>query len=427
MHSSVDLQTCRSYTVYDSIDVKGIAIRSEKILSQDTSGYVYYTLENGARVAKDGVIAEIYPTEDDALKQKKLKEIKEEIKNLQTLQEQGSVSKTNLETLNAQIVSTQSDMLSKFYLGDYMDLSEQRASLMEFLNRKQILTTKITDFKDYIEKLKDQKEALEASSFSKATGTITSPDPGYFVSTLDGFESVFSYKDVETLTVEKINEAFSMKPELDSSHSVGKVVSNYEWYIACVVPTDRLNSINEGNDINVKFPFISDEAIPVEIVSINRDKENAAVILKCSYMSEALSSIRCEELQILLTEYSGLYVPDEALQFDKENNPGVFICTGTTLEFRKIVILHHSDIGKYSICDATAGTAKLATSSKTESSQTEESAIDSSQPEESLEETSLEESHPEDNSEIQNPAEYLKLYDDIVVGGKNLYEGKIVR
>ena len=92
-----------------------------------------------------------------------------------------------------------------------------------------------------------------------------------------------------------------------------------------------------------------------------------------------------------------------------------------------MVILHHSDIGKYSICDATADTAKLTTSSKTESSQTEESAIDSSQPEESLEETSLEESQPEDNSEIQNPAEYLKLYDDIVVGGKNLYEGKIVR
>lgn len=135
-------------------------------------------------------------------------------------------------------------------------------------------------------------------------------------------------------------------------------------------------------------------------------------------MSEALSSVRCEEIQILMTEYSGLYVPDEALQFDKNNNPGVFICTGTTLEFRHISILYHSDIGKYSICDATMGQAKLVSAKK--ETQKAESSNDN------LKNESDDEKSKNDEEKLED-REYLKLYDDVVVGGKNLYEGKIVR
>lgn len=420
-HSSVDLETCRSYTGYDTVDITGIAIRSEEVLTQEANGYVYYTLENGARVSKDGVIAEIYPSENDALTQKQLQEIDEEIAGLEMLQQQGAVSNTNLETLNAQISSTQIEMLANILYGKYEDLSGQKSNLMELFNRKQILTTKVADFKDQIKKLNDEKNRLIQKSPGKAKGSITSSQPGYFVSSLDGFEDIFSYDKVATLTVDEIEKGLQSKPKvIDNKNSVGKVVSNYEWYLACSIPTSKLNNIGEGMDLSVKLPFVSDESIPVEVIAINREKDKAAVILKCSYMSEELSSVRKEEIQIILNEYSGLYVSDDALQFDKDNNPGVYICTGTTLEFRRIVILHHSDTGHYSVCDPTAGQSKLTTTVTSK----EESKSETSNDEDSNSDTeSNEESSSEETKEIQ----YLKLYDDIVVGGKNLYEGKIVR
>lgn len=430
--TDIDLQTCQSYTVYDSIDVKGIAIRSEEILEQTTNGYVYYTLENGARVAKDGVIAEIYPSDDDAFKHKKLLELNREISNLQQLQQLGSISKTNLETLNSQINKSQTSLILDLQSGDFTDLLNTKSQLMEYLNRKQILTAKVLDFEEYISKLEKEKEGLENSASS--TGTITSPQPGYFVSSLDGYESVLSYDNVNSLTVTQINKLLDQKSQMKPQNSVGKVVSNYEWYIACIVPTDRLSEIGEGTDLSVRLPFVSDETIPAEVVTINRDKDKAAIILKCSYMSEALSSVRCEEIQILLKEYSGLYVPDEALQFDKENNPGVFVCAGTTLEFRRISILYHSDVGKYSICDATMGQAKLTSKKPSNNSEdstvssNEESDVESSQNEDVSEiEESSTSSTPEESEETTNKIKYLKLYDDIVTGGKDLYEGKIVR
>ncbi|MBR3290319.1 MAG: hypothetical protein IKI63_06050, partial [Clostridia bacterium] len=101
MYSSVEIQTVTAHTTYETLDVDGFAIRSEQILSQATDGYVYYTLENGARVAKGGVIAEIYPSEQDALTHKKITALDADISALQVLQKQGSVSKTNLENINA--------------------------------------------------------------------------------------------------------------------------------------------------------------------------------------------------------------------------------------------------------------------------------------------------------------------------------------
>ena len=72
-------------------------------------------------------------------------------------------------------------------------------------------------------------------------------------------------------------------------------------------------------------------------------------------------------------------VPDAALQFNAENEPGVYVRVGNTIVFRKVKVRYHSETGRYSICEET----------------------------------------DEDG--------YLKLYDDMVIGGKELYDGKIIR
>ena len=65
-YSAVELETVTSQTVYDTLDVQGVAIRSEQVLTQNVDGYVYYTVTNGDRVAKDGMIAAVYSSEADA-------------------------------------------------------------------------------------------------------------------------------------------------------------------------------------------------------------------------------------------------------------------------------------------------------------------------------------------------------------------------
>ncbi len=420
--SSVEFETVNSYTVYDRLEVQGVAIRSEEVLEQSSSGYVYYTLENGARVSKDGTIAQVFPSEEDALAKKDIETVDREIEILQTLQKQGAVSKTNLEMLNTQLGNAQKDLVKMVRKGDFEDVDAISSNMLELLNRKQLLVGHVEGFDEQIAALTSKRESL--SSYEDATGTITSPVTGYFVSSLDGYEDTFNYDEVTSLTVDDVQKALDSTPQPDTT-GVGKVVGNYEWYLACIVPKEKLSLFGEKQSINVMLPFVTDDAIPATVEKIDNQ---GLVLLKCSYMSEALSRVRCEQIQILLKEYTGLYVPDEALHFDKNNEPGVYVRSGATLQFRRVKINYHSETGKYSICDAEMDISKLESATETPK-ETKSTAADGEEP------PDTEETRPETTA-TQKPTEppadeddtpYLKLYDDMVVGGKNLYEGKVIR
>ena len=158
------------------------------------------------------------------------------------------------------------------------------------------------------------------------------------------------------------------------------------WYLACVVPQEKLSLISEGQALDIRLPFVTDETVPVTVKRINTDVSSgkAMVLLECSYMSEALSSVRCEEVRILLKEYTGLYVPDRALHFAGDNESGVYVRVGNVLSFRYIRVLYYDETGRFSICDANV------------------------------------------KPEAGDDRTYLKLYDDMVIEGKKLYDGKVV-
>ncbi|MBR3289630.1 MAG: hypothetical protein IKI63_02500 [Clostridia bacterium] len=416
-YTSVEIQTVTAHTTYETLDVDGFAIRNEQVLTQATSGYVYYTLENGARVAKGGVIADIYPSEQDALTYKTITALDADISALQVLQKQGSVSKTNLENINAQIEQTQRGLVQDVAAGQLDTMDAWRSELMGLLNRKQILVGKVLDFEERLAALTSERSALEGTA-RPSSGTVTSPVAGYFISAPDGYEQMLSYDDATTLSVEQVKTAMTAKPAAVSKGSIGKVVGNYEWYLACVVPVDKLSQVSEGESLNVRLQFASDDAIPVTVVAINRSSDEAVVVLKCSYMSEELSSVRNEKVQILLKEHSGLYVPDRALQFNEENEPGVFVRIGTTLHFRRVQIDYHSDNGGYSICAESVERLRPAEPSRDEASDASEEDSEEPPPIESSDVS-------EEPTEVETD-DYLQLYDDMVVGGKNLYDGKIV-
>ena len=88
---------------------------------------------------------------------------------------------------------------------------------------------------------------------------------------------------------------------------MGKLVGDYEWYLVCIVPTAQADSLQTGTELTVKMPFVSDDAVPVKVAAVNRDREGqAAVIFECSHMSSSLSSIRKEPIQIQKTLYEGI-------------------------------------------------------------------------------------------------------------------------
>ncbi len=377
-YSPLGIETVYSRSVYETVDVEGLVIRDETIVPKAADGYYFYTIENGSRVAKDGTIAKIFPTEQDAWSQFQLDQLDEEIAQLQLIQEQGTSNRVNLELINKRLDDELASLVQKSNSAVLSDLSASRSALLSLLNKQQITTGKVLDFSERMAALQGQRNQL-AKSFAQSSGVIRSPVAGYFVSTADGYESAVSYADAVNLTAEKIRQLLEMQPAVPEAVA-GKVVGDYKWYLACVVPAEKAGKMGVGAELSVKFPFVSSAAVPIRVSAVNKSPGgNVAVIFECSYMSQELSSVRSEPVQIQITEHTGLSVPDAALQFNAENEPGVYVRVGNTIVFRKVKVRYHSETGRYSICEET----------------------------------------DEDG--------YLKLYDDMVIGGKELYDGKIIR
>ena len=102
-YTSVEVSDAVSYTVYDTIDTEAFIVRDETVIRAASDGYVYYTLENGDRVAKGGEIARIFPSESDALTRQKLDYLDEQIRALQAIGTLGSYNRTNLELIQTQL------------------------------------------------------------------------------------------------------------------------------------------------------------------------------------------------------------------------------------------------------------------------------------------------------------------------------------
>ncbi len=379
VYTSVEVADAVSYTVHDTVDTDAFIVRDETVIdAAPLKGYVYYTLENGDRVAKGGEIARVFPSESDALTRQKLDRLDAQIAALQGIAALGSYNRTNLDLINTQLSDTLHSLILAGRDRRYSGLSDTQFQLLQLFCKQQLTTGTLTDLKPTIDALKAEQASLSAG-FSPATSSISSPVAGYFISRTDGLEQAIDYAHVLSVTPAQVSAALEKKADAAVS-GVGKVAGDYQWYLLCVLNKEQATGIGVGGRLSVKLPFVSAESVPVTVAAVNKDREgNAAVVLQCIYMSEKLAAVRQETVQIQFKAYTGLYVQDSALRFNDKNEPGVFVRVGNTCVFRRVEVLYHSDTGKYSVCAADGGDG------------------------------------------------FLKLYDDVIVKGKGLYDGKIIR
>ena len=383
-YSPIETETVYSYSVYETVDTEGFVVRNEKVLTKEVSGYIYYTAENGSRVAKDDAIAYVYESENDARLQQQINQLNAEIEQLRTIQSQGTSGRVNLDIITKQI-----DLMDTTNSASFTSLYSYHEQLLALLNKRQMTIGKATDFEERIAAL-TQKRADLTAALHPSSQTITSSEvAGYFVSRADGYEDTLSYAGVAGLTPEEVAAALNASPADVPAAAVGKVVGDYEWYLTCVLPVEKTTAIHEGDSLTIRLPFVSKEAVPVTVAAVNRERGGtAAVIFKCSYMSKELSAIRREAIQIQVKHHEGLRVPTSAVRTNENNETGVYIRMGNAVTFRKIEIEYSTT--EYSICK-------------------EVSAIKAENP----------------DGEIDEKA-YLRLYDEIISEGKGLYDGKVI-
>ncbi len=374
--NTVTTEMVSSYSVYESIKTDGFVFRTETVIPAVKQGYAYYSVENGTRISKGGEIASVYTAEDGGLINQQIADIDARISSLKSLQSDDATQHLSLDLINTQIISTVNSLINDAEDGMIHDSLDTKSSLLSLLSKKQSIIGAAPNVSSAIAALESERNSLKQRS-SKVMSRLTAPVAGYFVDRTDGFEDAFSDLDPTALTVADITDCLQKEPSSVTASS-GKIVGGYEWYLGCVVSEDYYNALSVGNSLTLRMAFVTDDEIPVTVASCKKDGQGQlAVVFRCVYMSEELSTVRKETVEIQLVEHTGLKVPKRAIVINDDMQAGVYVRNGNVVSFRKIKQLY-SEPADYVICEDTQASG------------------------------------------------YLHLYDDIIVEGRGIYEGKII-
>ena len=392
-------------TVSESIDTTGFIIRDEEVISSSYSGVLNYTVDDGEKVAEGGAIAEIYPTEEDAAVQNRIARIDDELNRLSALETPSDSTASNPKLIGSQISKKITSILGALKSGSMSDVTDERNDLQLLLSQRQVVTGKESsgDYAAHVNELHEERIALTQSA-SASIGTVSSPAAGYFIRSVDGYENAVSLDGVTSLSVSDVRALEEEEPAGTDTESIGKVAKDFNWYIACILTENNLVRLDRTTKVTVEMPFATVEQIPAEVVKINRDSETgeAAVILKCTYMNSDLASARMETLRINISSYSGVLVPESAVHFadvvahetDEDGNEvdvtyenirGVYVKSGSRLRF--VQIFSDATINGYAICKVSLST--------------------------------------EEREQLVT-GDTIQLYDEVVVEGTDLYDGKML-
>ena len=370
--SSIKTETAIAYTAEETISAEGYIIRDETIITSDDAkgGVLNYEIADGNRVAKGGKVAGVYKSERDVEIKAQIAELDNQISNLSVVCNMDMSNVTDLSRIDNQIKTGLIDLLDSVDGGDYSSLSAAADEYLTLLNKRLVAIGAETNFSARLATLQSRKAELEAQLGTAID--ITSESAGYFVSSIDGYENVLGTDSVKTLTKEQLE---SIKPEETKAENViGKTVDSVDWYIATVLSFEDSLKFTEGQELRIRVPLQTATELPVTVEKINRDAASSetVIVFKCGYMNGELSLIRTQPLTIIVSSSEGLYVPNDARRI-VDDQMGVFVKTGNAIKFKPIEVIYNGT--GFVICKKDGE---------------------------------------------------LRLYDEVIVKGNDLYDGKIV-
>lgn len=362
------------YEAVDGLKIVGTIIREETVITNNSSGVLHFVTNDGSRVAKNGTLAEIYDSEGASITVSRIAEVTSQIQNIEELQAYNDLQAADLELVSGKVSNALNGLITDSVSGDFSFMPEKSALLLSAINRRQMITGETTDFSAQLNSLNAELATLNAS-LPTAKGRITAGLSGYFVSGTDGFEKVLTCDDLTKITPEFLN---NLKPQDLPDNTIGKIVSDYEWYIAAKVSINDSLKYKEGDTLTIKTSLKSNPelSVTVKCVNMSPDTDSAVLIFACRQMSSELAGMRTGAMTVISNVYKGLRLTKKCLRV-VDGKTGVYVRSGITAKFVTVNVIYSND--DYIICEQT-----------------------------------------------QSSEDVLRLYDEVIVKGKNLYDGKII-
>lgn len=377
VHVRVETQTATEMTAYDSVDAVALAVRDEAVYNTDAQGVVVPSVEDGGKISVGGEVAKVFDSQESASRYSEVSELETQLSEIRALESSSRGLVTDVESAGENIVLTLNTYVRAMADGSWSQAGDLLSELNSEIVERQMIIGEDVDFSSQINNINARLTELKEQSY-QPSDVLTTEQSGVFSGYTDGLENLVDYDAVTSVTPDQLAEYIKTAQSPETTGALGKLVYNYDWYFLCTVDREAVNELNDGDTVEVCPEKDTDTVIKMQIVSgadASAQEDTTVLVLKSNQMTSSMISYRVENVEIRLQSYEGLRVPKEAVR-EVDGVTGVYTLVSKTIEFRPIEILYTDDtyvIVKY---DA-------------------------------------------------NNSDGLRLYDQVVTDGKDLYDGKV--
>lgn len=354
-------QTAVNYAVADVISVTGVAVRDEEPLEASPDGVVSYLYNDGTKVSSGTEVALIYSDPDDAHAQMRVREIDAEIRSLEDAKAEGTSYFSHTDVVSRQISQHVGNFIDALEQGEAYACLAIKREITAGMNKKQIATNTQKDFSARISMLGQEKNTLQ-SSIDSINATVKAQRSGYFVKGLDGLEAELTPAMLRDITPQGAADMISLSRSPGyQGGAIGRIVKDFRWSFVANVPNETAQRFAQGGTVEVDFGLQDTGPINaiVEKVEPGDLGSDGMIILSCTRISEQLLSMRVREAKIKLRMLDGLMVSTKALRF-VDGQKGVYVRRGYTVVYRPIRTVYEET--GFVLCDPSyndGGTVRL--------------------------------------------------------------------
>ncbi len=375
------------------VSLGGYVYRNEELILAEADELADFTVRSGEKIPVGKEYMTVYKTNISGVEKRYMVQ-----GNLNVLSDKIDSLRDGLdEELRVQDVSRVSSSLNSSYYsfisavaeGNYSSADLDGESMLEEMNKLQIITGKIEALEDSANATVEEKENI-ISEYAVDSGRARYAERScYVVRDVDGYEGVFSYADVMTMSVDDFKAQVDGIQKESNPYAVGKAVYDSKWYLVVPISQSNLNIFSAGSTYDVFLSELGGEKLSmnVERVEIAENKASGFAVLSSSEIGKSFEVSRYTGIKLLRSSVSGYRVPDEAIySLDADDDgytdyTGVYVMSGNYVKFRRINISSYGN--GYVIVKS------------------------------------------DDEAEEQFP--YLSQNELIIVSGGNLYDGKLIK
>lgn len=351
----VNTQKIEYITHETSINTNGFIILEEWMATSRSTATSYFFVSEGARVAKDSAIGELFYGEVSQSSIKELNAVDNRIEVARRQSETGMDADFDSSTVENNIYRRENNIIEAAAKNDVSAITQYKRDINNLRANNSL------SYARELEELKSQRNNI-INNMGMMKEEIIAEISGAFTTYTDGFENRLEFSKLDTYNLAYFNSLpQSVKTEKLSSRinaggDVCKIVNNHVFYVMMAVPSDVMEGRSVGDSVTLRLNNMASAMAGGLIYRIGEDENGKRLVtVRCPEYIENAYKSRAVDVDLIFESYTGYRIPVHAIRTEEDGKHKVIgIHEGRQYDCYVDVLYTNTD-GGYTIARASDG------------------------------------------------------------------------